>query len=89
MDMTQKAQFSERITRINSGGPNTFGTILCGVQDIETPKGKKVSGVTQVSLIDPDKPRARNLMKAGLLSGIVQCASLGSCAFLYMTYVGV
>lgn len=89
MDMAQKQQFTDRISRISSGGPNTFGTVYCGVQDVDTPKGKKVNGVTQISRETPDRPGFRTLMKAGFVSGIMQCASLGGCAYLYMTYVGV
>ena len=89
MQHAQHAQFATRINRIERGGPNTFSTVYTGLQDADTPRGKKVSGVTHLRPEDPDRPSARVLMRAGLKSGVMQTTALGLLLLLYLRYVGL
>ncbi|WP_417248873.1 hypothetical protein [Celeribacter sp.] len=88
MQMAQKQEFHDRIKRVERGGPNTFGTVYCGVQDVDTPKNKKVKGVT-VAAVEVDPDSAPRLMRGGLLKGLMQVAACGLCIVLYVAYVGV
>ncbi|EKE72002.1 hypothetical protein [Celeribacter baekdonensis] len=89
MQHAQHAQFASRISRIERGGPNTFSTVYTGLQDADTPRGKKVSGVTHLTPQHPDRPSARVLMRAGLKSGLMQTTALGLFLLLYLRYVGL
>lgn len=90
MNMAQKQQFTDRISRIHSGGPNTFGTTYCGVQDPDTPKGKTPAGVVhKKTAASPVHTSSRGLMRKGLFSGVLQVITLSFGAVLYVTYVGL
>ncbi|WP_417242714.1 hypothetical protein [Celeribacter sp.] len=90
MDMKQKSQFTDRITRIQAGGPNTFATVYCGPQSINTPKGKAVEGV-QTRSQAPMAPRITTVqkMRAGLQSGLTQVSVFTALFVAYVRYVGL
>lgn len=87
MQMAQKQDFHARIQRVQAGGPNTFGTVYCGVQDVDTPKGKRVAGVLRAKTAR--RGCSARLMRNGLLKGLVQVAACGVIFALYLSQVGV
>ncbi|ATG46412.1 hypothetical protein [Celeribacter ethanolicus] len=89
MQPAQQAQFAERIQRIQSGGPNTFATVYTGLQDVDTPAGKKVSGVQHKSAPVEGRLSAAALLSLGLKSGLLKLVALGSGILLFLHFAGV
>ncbi|WP_417258801.1 hypothetical protein [Celeribacter sp.] len=89
MDMTQKTQFTDRIARIQAGGPNTFGTVYCGVQNSNAPKRQKVKVTQAQSLQERSGPSKMKLMRVGLQSGLMKVSLLSVLVVGYIRYVGI
>lgn len=88
MQLAQQQQFYERMHRIASGGENTFGTVYTGHQDIETPKGKKVSGVKRLkTAAEMATPSATQLMRQGLRLGVMHAGFALCCFGAYLYFV--
>jgi hypothetical protein len=88
MQPAQQAQFADRIRRIQAGGPNTFATVYTGLQDVDTPVGKKVSGVQHIAPRVGGRPTARELLSLGLKSGMLKLVALGSGILLFLHFAG-
>jgi|UPI0008311130 hypothetical protein len=85
----QHAQFADRIKRIEAGGANTFATVYTGLQDVNTPKGKRISGVSHGAVAQDDMPRARSLLLAGLKSGLLKLVALGAGLLVFLNFSGI
>lgn len=84
----QHTQFAERIKRIETGtSANTFATVYTGVQDVDTPRSKKVSGVQRHKIEEAKGPSVSELVQFGLRSGLLKLIVLGSGLALYLTYI--
>lgn len=57
------------------------------MQDVDTPKSKKVSGVTVAKVVNPDS--LGRLMRAGFLKGVMQVSACGALFALYVNHVGL
>ncbi|NIY78731.1 MAG: hypothetical protein HWE33_16600 [Rhodobacteraceae bacterium] len=85
----QHAQFADRIKRIEAGGPNTFATVYTGLQDVDTPKGKRVSGVSHHGVVQEERLLKRTLLAMGLKSGLLKLIALGSGLLIFLHFSGV
>ena len=88
MQHTQHSQFAERIARVEAGGPNTFATVYTGVQDVDTPKGARVKGVEH-NRRHSEAPSSAALMRAGLVSGLMQAGFALTLFALYLRFKGL
>lgn len=89
MQHSQQSQFADRIKRIQAGGPNTCATVYTGLQDVDTPANKTVSGVRQDALNAEERLSIAQRLNIGLKSGMVKLIALGSGLLIFMHFAGV
>lgn len=85
----QHAQFADRIRRIEAGAPNTCATVYTGLQDVDTPRGKRVSGVSHRAVAQEGQVLKRTLLALGLKSGLLKLIALGSGLLIFLHFSGV